>query len=86
MIVLANGDVMPCRRLPFIIGNVRETDLLTLHQNSPLMKELRAVGIPDGCKKCKYAELCRGGSKCLAYAKTGRFDITDPDCFIAEKY
>ncbi len=82
LVVLANGDVMPCRRLPLVIGNVKQTDLLTLHRTSPVMKNLRAVGIPEGCKQCSYAELCRGGSKCVAYAKTGRFDIPDPDCFL----
>lgn len=85
LIVLANGDVMPCRRLPYIIGNVKENDLLTLHQSSSLMKELRRAGIPDGCKECKYSSLCRGGSKCIAVAKTGRFDIPDPDCRIYAK-
>ena len=80
LIVLANGDVMPCRRLPFIIGNIKQTDLLTLHQNSPVMNELRSTSIPESCKDCKYSELCRGGSKCVAYAKMKRFDIPDPDC------
>ena len=82
LIVLANGDVMPCRRLPFIIGNVKNSDLLTLHQSSPIMHELRNTGIPEGCKSCKYSALCRGGSKCLSYAKKGRFDIPDPDCVL----
>ena len=84
LVVLANGDVMPCRRLPFVIGNVRKNDLLYLHQNSPVMRQLRAVEIPQGCMTCAYAALCRGGSKCVAYAKTGRFDIPDPDCSLSE--
>ena len=83
MVVLANGDVMPCRRLPFIIGNAMKNDLQFIHQNSPVMKQLRAVGVPQGCQECRYAGLCRGGSKCAAYAKTGRFDIPDPDCCLA---
>lgn len=80
LIVLANGDVMPCRRLPFVIGNIKQTDLLDLHQNSPVMRKLRNTGIPESCKDCKYSKLCRGGSKCVAYAKMKRFDIPDPDC------
>ena len=84
LIVLANGDVMPCRRLPIVIGNVHETDLLTLHREHPVMQDLRGIGIPDGCKACQYAETCRGGSKCIACAKTGRYDIPDPDCPLAE--
>ncbi len=83
LVVLANGDVMPCRRLPFIIGNAMENDLQFIHQNSPVMKQLRAVGVPQGCQECRHAGLCRGGSKCAAYAKTGRFDIPDPDCCLA---
>lgn len=82
LVVLANGDVMPCRRIPLVIGSVKENDLLTLHQNSPVMHELRSVGIPQGCSLCDYASLCRGGSKCVSYAKTGRFDIPDPDCMM----
>ncbi len=85
LIVLANGEVMPCRRIPLVIGNVNENDLLTLHRDSTVMQELRAVGIPQGCRQCQYAELCRGGSKCVAYAKTGRFDIPDPDCMLLKK-
>lgn len=80
LVVLANGDVMPCRRLPFVLGNVRDSSLLTLHRESPVMQSLRAVQIPEGCRTCQYAGLCRGGAKCLAYAKTGRYDIPDPDC------
>ena len=85
LIVLANGDVMPCRRIPLVIGNADKNDLLTLHRDSPVMQELRAVGIPQGCRECQYAEWCRGGSKCVAYAKTGRFDIPDPDCMLLSK-
>ena len=80
LVLLANGDVMACRRLPLIIGNVRENSLLKLHSQSPVMNALRSSGIPDGCKACEYAELCRGGAKCISYAKTGRYDIKDPDC------
>ena len=83
LVVLANGDVMPCRRLPFVLGNVRDSTLLTLHRESPVMQSLRAAQNPEGCRACRYAALCRGGSKCLAYAKTGRYDIPDPDCPLA---
>lgn len=85
LIVLANGDVMPCRRLPFVIGNIKENDLLTLHRENEIMRSLRNAGIPEGCRGCEYSELCKGGSKCLAYAKTGRYDVADPDCALARK-
>ena len=85
LVVLADGNVLPCRRLPLVLGNVSDSTLLSLHRDSPIMKELRGTGIPDGCKGCKYAEDCRGGAKCLTYAKTGRYDLTDPDCPVANQ-
>lgn len=78
--VLADGTVLPCRRLPLPVGNVRESDLLTIYRDSPIMRQLRNSDIPQGCRECAYAEQCHGGAKCLAYAKTGRFDGRDPDC------
>ncbi len=78
--LLADGTVMPCRRLPLIAGNINDKSLLNIYRESPVLQELRAHKIPDGCKACKYKEMCRGGSKCAAYAKTGRYDTADPDC------
>ena len=78
--LLADGTVMPCRRLPLIAGNIKHESLLSIYRESPVLQRLRALEIPDGCKACKYKEMCRGGSKCAAYAKTGRYDTADPDC------
>lgn len=78
--VLADGSVMACRRLPLIVGNVRESDLLTLYRESPELERLRSTPIPEQCRSCDYAELCAGGAKCIAYARYGRYDIPDPDC------
>ena len=36
-------------RIPLVIGNADKNDLLTFHRDSPVMQELRAVGIPQGC-------------------------------------
>ncbi len=80
--LLADGTVMPCRRLPLVVGNIKSESLLTIYRESPALQELRALEIPDGCKACRYKDMCRGGSKCAAYAKTGRYDTADPDCGI----
>ena len=85
LIVLADGSVMACRRLPIVIGNVSDSDLLTLHRSAPEMLALRTAGIPEGCRDCAYAELCRGGAKCVTFARTGRYDLPDPDCPLAKK-
>ena len=78
--ILADGTVMPCRRLPIEVGNVTQSELLTIYRESPELIKLRKSEIPEKCKPCKYAQSCRGGSKCIACAKSGRYDIPDPDC------
>ncbi len=79
--LLADGTLLPCRRLPVPIGNCLETDLLTLYQNSELIRTLRERRIPDACRSCPKAELCRGGAKCLTYALNGSWDQKDPNCY-----
>ena len=78
--LLANGTVYPCRRLPLEVGNALETPLDVLFETSPLLKTLRAAGAPEGCRGCQWEETCKGGAKCVAFAKTGRWDEKDPDC------
>lgn len=78
--ILADGTVMPCRRLPIEVGNVTQSELLTIYRESPELIKLRKSEIPEKCKPCKYAQSCRGGAKCIACAKSGRYDIPDPDC------
>ena len=78
--VLADGSVMACRRLPIIAGSVRESDLLTIYRESPAILSLREAAVPEQCGSCEYAQLCAGGARCIAYARTGRYDIPDPDC------
>lgn len=78
--ILADGTVMPCRRLPIEAGNVTQSELLTIYRESLELIKLRKSEIPEKCKPCKYAQSCRGGAKCIACAKSGRYDIPDPDC------
>lgn len=78
--VLADGSVMACRRLPIIAGNVHDSDLLTIYRDSPDIIRLKNAPIPSQCEKCGYADLCMGGAKCITYARTGRYDLPDPDC------
>lgn len=78
--ILADGTVMPCRRLPIEVGNVTLSELLTIYRESPELIKLRKSEIPEKCKPCKYAQSCRGGAKCIACAKSGRYNIPDPDC------
>lgn len=81
IVVTANGDVMPCRRLPFVIGNVFEKPLGEIISSSALMKRLSLPRFPEGCKGCKRFDYCRGGSRCVSYGQTGKLDIKDVNCF-----
>ena len=79
--LLADGTLLPCRRLPIPLGNCFERDMLTLYRESPLIEELRRGDIPEACKPCPKAHLCRGGAKCLTYAVTGELNAKDINCY-----
>ena len=78
--ILANGDLLPCRRLPIIIGNTLDRDIIELYKSSPVIKYLKENEIPIACKKCYKANKCRGGLKCLSYAITGKIGNKDINC------
>lgn len=78
--VLANGDVMACRRLPIVLGNVRDQDLATIYFNSTDAIALRTSGVPAACSSCTHASICGGGAKCIAYARKQDYTVADPDC------
>ena len=81
--ILPNGDVYPCRRMPIKVGNVFETALAEIYHESETLRSLRDCGhIGDGCRKCFFVRLCRGGLRCLSYALTGSPFETDPGCWL----
>ncbi len=82
LIFLPNGDVMPCRRLPFVIGNIETTPLEEIVAGSDLMCELRTAPPPEKCRLCPKLSLCRGGAKCVTYAQTGQLHARDVNCFM----
>lgn len=81
LIILANGDLMPCRRLPFVIGNVKDGSFRETIRNSTLMKELAVPRYPKGCIECKRFDRCRGGARCVTYGQTGELHRRDVNCF-----
>lgn len=84
--VLENGDVVPCRRMPLISGNVLETSMDKIYFNSDIFKELRNERKPEkGCTTCPYFNKCQGGSRCISYATFNNLNEPDPACPIANK-
>jgi len=84
--IQSNGDVLPCRRMPIVVGNVLQTPLLQLYDKTDLFQQLRNPElVSQGCEGCFYQKLCRGGLKCLSYAMTGDPFQADPNCWKAKK-
>lgn len=78
--VMENGDIVPCRRMPIVLGNIKTDDMTDLYYNHPIIQDLKKRSIPTGCLKCKDANVCRGGLRCLTYALTGSYKIKDTGC------
>ena len=66
--VMENGDLVPCRRMPIVVGNLLKDDMYKLYKTNPILKKLRKNIIPDDCNNCEHAQMCHGGLKCLTYA------------------
>lgn len=87
--VLPDGTLVPCRRLPIPIGNVRKDSIREIWATSEVLEALRDRGRYRGkCGSCKRWAQCRG-CRAIAYAysqaKGGNdFLAEDPQCFLDE--
>ncbi len=81
MALLPNGDILSCRRLPIVVGNILNEDFEKIY-NSPVMKDLRNMSkLPMQCRNCPDFEGCLGGARCISYAFNDcRLDFPDPQC------
>lgn len=87
--LLADGTLLPCRRLEVPLGNVRNDSLREIWATSPVLQQLRIQSLYQGkCGKCSLWSNCRG-CRAIAYAASatggnpGDYLATDPQCFIA---
>ena len=78
--VMENGDLVPCRRMPIVIGNLFDRSMYDLYINSDILKTLREKKIPDECMSCEHSEVCHGGLKCLTYAMYKDLNHKDYGC------
>lgn len=80
MFVSHTGEIFPAGFLPVCCGQFPQDSVVETYQHHPVFLALRD---PDGfhgrCGVCKYRHVC-GGSRSRAYALTGDFLETDPDC------
>ncbi len=78
--VMENGDLVPCRRMPIVVGNLLENNMYNLYKNSKILKELKKDTTPDDCKNCEHSKKCSGGLKCLTYAIYNDLNHKDVGC------
>lgn len=74
------GNIMPCRRMPIICGNVFDSDLSEIYFSNDTFVALRNCSVPEECKGCEYVARCKGGAKCQSFAIHGDFNKADPGC------
>jgi radical SAM protein with 4Fe4S-binding SPASM domain len=85
--LLPDGTVLPCRRMPVPIGNVKKDSLRELWVSSPVLEDLRNKKKYQGkCGRCKRWAACRG-CRAIAYAYASargkkNFLAEDPHCFL----
>jgi radical SAM protein with 4Fe4S-binding SPASM domain len=65
--IYPTGEVTPCPYLPLTVGNVLETPLTGIWQDSPVLQELRDPDQLEGkCGTCGFRRVC-GGCRARAY-------------------
>ncbi|MDM7999492.1 MAG: radical SAM protein [Dehalococcoidia bacterium] len=80
--IMADGTVMPCRRMDLPIGNIKADSFRDLWARSPILWLLRTrSSYHGGCETCRYWPLCRGcRAIALAFARAkGDEDYLGPD-------
>lgn len=79
--ILPNGDVLPCRRLPIVLGNLKNQSFFEIWYNSDILWRLRERRKIEVCGECNLLDQC-AGCRAIAYAVYGDFMARDPQCFI----
>lgn len=79
--VLQDGTVLPCRRLPVPVGNIREESIHSIWTGSPVLSSLKDRELTGRCGSCRLRMKC-GGCRGVAYALTGDYSSEDPQCFL----
>jgi radical SAM protein with 4Fe4S-binding SPASM domain len=79
--ILPDATVLPCRRLPIPIGNLKRDSLEKIWFTSDLLWQIRDKNNLKGkCNSCEYISRC-SGCRAMAYAYTGDFMAEDPHCW-----
>ncbi len=80
--ILANGELLPCRRLPVTLGDCLRQSIIDIYENAEFIKEIKNAVLSNDCLKCFYFGSCNGGLKCLTYAVKNLLTHKDINCWI----
>jgi len=79
--IMPDATVLPCRRLPISIGNLKKDSIEKIWFQSDLLWQIRDKNNLKGkCHSCEYIPRC-GGCRAMAYACTGDYLAEDPQCW-----
>jgi len=82
--ILSDGKVMPCRRLPLIVGDLKKQNFFEIWYTSKVLSNLRDRKKLKACGKCKYLRKC-AGCRGLAYVYYHDYMGPDPQCWLVNK-
>jgi len=82
--ILPDATILPCRRLPIPIGNLKNDSLLKIWHTSDLLWEIADKrNLKGKCNSCEFITRC-SGCRAMAYACTGDYLEADPQCWKQE--
>ena len=80
MFVSNVGEILPAGFLPICCGRFPRDNIVDIYQKHPVFLELRTPSRLKGkCGLCEFNTIC-GGSRSRAYAVTGDYLESEPDC------
>ena len=77
--IAANGDLLACRRMESVIGNVREQSVREI-TTGQLCRQYADIRNIKKCKDCELLGFCRG-CRAVGYNATGDLQCADPMCW-----
>jgi len=77
IVIGTDGHAKPSYYFEKDLGNCLKEDIMDLWNNSFLVKIRNLKLAPKLCKKCKYLEVCKGGSRYIAKKVNGSYSSLD---------